>query len=106
MLKLLPWAIIATWFLTACVSSYGQESTGEYIDSAGITLKVKTELVHEAAIEGIDISVTTYKGIVQLSGFVDSEEERQTAIAVAQQVSGVKAVRNGLMIKRVYTSLH
>lgn len=86
--------------LSACAGSRTQESTGQYIDDSAITSKVKTALARDPYTDALDITVETYKGVVQLSGFVDSESERRRAAQIAEAVSGVQSVRNDLRVKR------
>lgn len=80
-------------------STENQKSTGEYIDDAAITAKVKTALIRDDSLDANDINVETFKGTVQLSGFVDSEEDVDGAEEVAGNVEGVVEVRNDLRVK-------
>jgi osmotically-inducible protein OsmY len=77
-----------------------QESTGQYVDDSVITTKVKAELANDDFLKSFQISVETYKGIVQLSGFVDSQETINKAGQIAGGVKGVKSVRNNLIVKK------
>ncbi len=87
--------------ISACVSGPTNESTGEYIDSASTTTKVKAALVRELGLSSVTkIEVSTYKGVVQLSGFVNNPQSVARAVAVTKQVEGVRAVENSLIIKR------
>ena len=86
-------------FALGCASTAKQESTGEYIDDAAITTKVKTAIFNEPTLKVFDISVETYKGVVQLSGFVDSSANVAKASEVARAVSGVGSVKNNLRVK-------
>lgn len=88
-----------TTAITGCASTSKQESTGQYIDSSAITTKVKANLVADKDIKALPISVETYKGTVQLSGFVDNDQQRQKAIAAAKSVPGVTAVKDSLVVK-------
>lgn len=83
----------------ACVGSTTKESTGQYIDSAAITTKVKTAIARDDALSVFDINVETYKDVVQLSGFVDSPAAKAHATTVARDVRGVREVRNDLVVK-------
>lgn len=74
-------------------------TTGRYIDDSVITAKVKSELLKDPVTEGFKIDVTTDDGVVYLTGLVDSEKEKQRAGALANQVAGVKQVRNDLTVK-------
>jgi osmotically-inducible protein OsmY len=85
--------------LAGCASSATQESTGEYIDDATITSKVKTAFVADKQVSALNIHVTTYKGVVQLSGFADNPDEIQRATELARNVKGVKAVKNDVQLK-------
>ncbi len=82
-----------------CAEQPRQESTGQYLDDTTITTKVKTALLNEPAVSGLAINVETYKGTVQLSGFANSERERDTAGLVAKNVRGVVAVKNDVRLK-------
>jgi osmotically-inducible protein OsmY len=94
LLVLLALAVIA-----GCATTRTQESSGEYVDSSVITAKVKAAIFDDPALKVFDISVETFKDVVQLSGFVNSAEIRSRAGAVASRVSGVKSVRNNLIVK-------
>jgi osmotically-inducible protein OsmY len=82
-----------------CASTRTQESTGEFVDDSVITTKVKSAILGDPALKTLEISVTTYKGTVQLSGFVTSKEAVARAGEVAGQVSGVRGVKNDLVVK-------
>jgi len=85
--------------LTACAATPTNESTGQFVDSSAITTKVKSALVQTPGLNAAAISVKTYKGVVQLSGFVDSQDQAQLAAQTAKQVPGVKSVKNNLVVK-------
>jgi osmotically-inducible protein OsmY len=89
--------VLAT--IAGCASTRTQESTGQYVDDSTITTKVKAEILGDPALKSFQISVETFKGIVQLSGFVNSAEMRNRAAVVASRVSGVKSVKNDLIVK-------
>ena len=89
--------LIATF--TACASTSKQESTGEYIDDSVITTKVKSLLAADDFLKSFEISVETYKGSVQLSGFVNSQQAVDKAGQIARSVKGVKSVKNDLIVK-------
>ena len=91
-------AVLAT-LAAACAATPTQESTGGYIDDSTITAKIKSNLALDAKVSAMDIHVKTYKGVVDLSGFVDSQSEISEAESVAGQVSGVKSVHNNLIFK-------
>jgi osmotically-inducible protein OsmY len=83
----------------ACASTPTRESTGEYIDDSVITTKVKSLLAADDFLKSFQISVETYKGTVQLSGFVGSEKAVDTAGEIARSVKGVTSVKNDLIVK-------
>jgi len=82
-----------------CASTSQQEGTGEYVDDTVITAKVKTAIFNEPSLKVAEINVETFKGVVQLSGFVKTQVEVSKADDVARGVSGVKSVRNDVRIK-------
>jgi hyperosmotically inducible periplasmic protein len=86
-------------FLAACAGSAKQASTGEYIDDTLVTSRVKSALLNDPAVSGIAINVETYKGTVQLSGFVKTVAERNRAVHVSRTVPGVKRVQNDILIR-------
>ncbi len=92
---------IAMLFLSliGCGSTATQESTGEYIDDTTITTKVKAAIFNEVTLKSTEINVETYKGIVQLSGFVSSQTNINIAVQVTQNIQGVKSVHNSMKIK-------
>ena len=85
--------------LMACASTSKKESTGEYVDDSVITTKVKSLLAKDDFLKSFQISVETYKGIVQLSGFVNSRQAVDKANQIASSVKGVKSVKNDLIVK-------
>ncbi len=89
--------LIAT--LVACASTPKQEGTGEYIDDSVITTKVKSLIAADDILKAFEIGVETRKGIVQLSGFVDSRKAVNKASEITRSVKGVKSVRNDLIVK-------
>ncbi len=89
--------LIAT--LVACASTPKQEGAGEYVDDSVITTKVKSLLAADDFLKSFQIGVETYKGIVQLSGFVDSQKSVDKAGQIASGVKGVKSVKNNLILK-------
>jgi hyperosmotically inducible protein len=84
--------------LAACAASRTQQSTGEHIDDSIITAKVKTALIDDPATKARQIEVDTFRGTVQLNGFVDSADEKAAASRVAHSVDGVQNVRNNLSV--------
>jgi len=86
-----------TWL--GCASTPTRESTGEYVDDSAITAKVKTALIKDPIVSAFDVSVKTYKGMVQLSGFVNTPDQKNRAEEVARGVYGVTSVNNSLVVK-------
>ena len=90
-------ALIATF--AACAATRTQESTGEYVDDSVITTKVKSLLAADDFLKSFQIGVETFKGVVQLSGFVNSQEAIDKAVEVTKSVKWVKDVKNDLIVK-------
>lgn len=82
-----------------CASTAKQEGTGEYIDDSVITAKVKAAILNEPSLKVFEINVETFKGVVQLSGFVSSRAAENKAVEVAREVKGVKSVKNDMQVK-------
>lgn len=82
-----------------CASTAKQEGSGEYVDDTVITTKVKAAIFNEPSLKSAEINVETFKGVVQLSGFVSSPAAESTAVAVARKVVGVKSVKNDMRLK-------
>jgi osmotically-inducible protein OsmY len=89
--------LIATF--VACASTPKQESTGEYVDDSVITTKVKSLLAADDFLKSFQISVETFKGTVQLSGFVGSQQAVDKAGEITRSVKGVTSVKNDLVVK-------
>jgi osmotically-inducible protein OsmY len=89
--------LVATF--AACSSTRTHESTGEYVDDSTITTKVKALLAEDDFLKSFQIGVETYKGTVQLSGFVNSQQAVNKAREIARSVKGVKSVKNNLIVK-------
>lgn len=85
--------------VTGCGSTQKQEGTGEYIDDTVITTKVKAAILNEPMLKAAEINVETFKGVVQLSGFVSSATSINKAIEVTRGVTGVKSVKNSMHLK-------
>jgi osmotically-inducible protein OsmY len=84
---------------SGCASTPTRESTGQYVDDSSITTKVKAKLLDDSMIKSLEISVKTYKGVVELSGFVDNKDQVDRAGDLAGQVEGVQSVKNNLIVK-------
>jgi len=82
-----------------CAATDKRSSTGEYIDDSVITSKVKAAILQEPDLKTLQINVKTFKGVVQLSGFVDSKQSVTKAGEVTRQVEGVVEVKNDLLVK-------
>ena len=82
-----------------CASSAKHESTGQYVDDTAITAKVKTAIFEQPTLKSAEIYVETFKGVVQLSGFVSSQDNVNTAMATARAVNGVTSVKNDMRVK-------
>ena len=85
--------------LGACAQTETSESTGAYVDNSAITAKVKSAILQDPSLKVMQIDVTTFKNVVQLSGFVDTPQIKSHAGAVASQVAGVASVKNNLIVK-------
>ena len=95
-------AVLIAVFLilsVGCASTSSREGTGEYVDDSVITTKVKAAIFNEPSLKLFEINVETFKGVVQLSGFVSSRADIYKAVEVAQGVGGVKSVKNGMAVK-------
>jgi len=90
---------LALTALAGCASTQKHESTGQYLDDTSITTRVKAAIFEDPALKSAEINVETFKGRVQLSGFVASRASADRAVAVAQGVSGVASVGNDMRIK-------
>lgn len=82
-----------------CAGSRTQESTGEYVDDTWITTKVKATLVDSANVKATEVNVETFKGAVQLSGFVSSQLAMNEAVRLTRGIKGVTSVKNDMRIK-------
>jgi osmotically-inducible protein OsmY len=82
-----------------CASTPNREGTGEYVDDTMITAKVKTAILKEPTLKSTEINVETFKGQVQLSGFVSSKMSMQRAVEVARGVGGVTSVKDDMRLK-------
>jgi hyperosmotically inducible protein len=82
-----------------CASTRTQEGTGEYVDDTVITTKVKAAILGEPTLKSAEINVETFKGVVQLSGFVSSQAAESKAVEVARNVGGVRSVTNSMRLK-------
>ena len=90
-------SLVAT--LAGCASTPTKEGTGEFIDDSVITTKVKASIFNEPTLKSTEINVETFKGDVQLSGFVAQPQDAQKAVEVARGVKGVVSVKNDIRVK-------
>lgn len=97
--SVLFFALIFGGALAGCAPTETRSSTGEYIDDTALTAKVKTALTTDSDVKARNISVETFRGTVQLSGFVDSREEVNRAAEIAREIEGVRSVENDLQIR-------
>lgn len=93
-------AVLGTAVLAGCSSTSTRASTGQTIDDSVITTKIKAKLIQDPVTKAHEISVETFKGTVQLSGFVETAAERNRAAVVAREVDGVKDVKNSLVLRK------
>lgn len=100
-LKRLSALFFAVVLLSAlgCAATPTQEGTGQYVDDSVITTKVKAAIFNEPSLKVAEINVETYKGVVQLSGFVSSRADMSKAVDVARDIKGVKSVKNDMQLK-------
>ena len=95
--------ILASCLLTTvtggCAGGKTVESTGEYFDDSVLTTKVKTAILKDPKLKSLQISVESFKGVVQLSGFVNTQDASNRAVELARRVKGVKQVNNSLIVK-------
>jgi osmotically-inducible protein OsmY len=99
----LAFCLVYLLVMAACASSPTSRGTGETFDDASITAKVKTQLAADDTTKAYQINVDTYRGTVQLSGFVDSQQSVDRATEIAKGVEGVKDVKNNLTVKKEKT---
>jgi osmotically-inducible protein OsmY len=85
--------------VAGCASTAKQEGTGEYVDDSVITTKVKAAIFNEPTLKSAEINVETFKGVVQLSGFVSSQANIYKAAELARGVGGVTNVKNDMRLK-------
>jgi hyperosmotically inducible periplasmic protein len=99
--KLLGATVIgaAVLFTTACAPTQTSRGTGEVVDDASITTRVKAALINDPDVKARQIEVETYRGIVQLSGFVESAQVATRATGIASKVSGVRSVKNSMQVR-------
>jgi osmotically-inducible protein OsmY len=101
LIKFLSAFFLALTLMTAagCASTQKQEGTGEYVDDSVVTTKVKAAILNEPSLSSAEINVETFKGVVQLSGFVNSRAAITKAVEIARDVKGVNSVKNDMRLK-------
>jgi hyperosmotically inducible periplasmic protein len=85
--------------LAACATINGQESAPQYVSDASLTAKVKANIVEDQSLKGFEIGVETMNHVVQLSGFVDTRQQKNQATTIAQSVPGVESVQNNILVR-------
>jgi len=91
--------IVLLTFFVGCASTSKQEGTGEYVDDTVITTKVKAMILGEETLKSSEINVETFKGVVQLTGFVNSKADINKAVEITRKVKGVTSVKNDMRLK-------
>lgn len=102
LIPILSFALLAGTVSTlsvGCAGTATKASTGEYVDDTATTAKVKAEFVRDQVVKAGDVNVETFKGTVQLSGFVNTSEQKERAGKLAEAVPGVKEVKNNIQVK-------
>jgi osmotically-inducible protein OsmY len=97
-LKLIIGLLLAM-LIAGCAGSQTSESTGEYLDDMTLSTKVRASILGDSRLKVMQISIETFKGVVQLSGFVDTAGASARAVELARTVKGVKSVNNSLIVK-------
>jgi hyperosmotically inducible protein len=100
-IKFLSALFLALSLLTVigCASTKTQEATGQYFDDSVITSKIKAAILNEPTLSSAEINVETFKGVVQLSGFISSNKDADKAIEVVRTIGGVKSIKNDMRLK-------
>lgn len=92
-------AVVVLTLMMGCASTAKKEGTGEYIDDSIITTKVKAAILNEPTLKSTEISVKTFKGVVEMSGFVNTKAEINKAFDLARGVRGVTGIKNEMHVK-------
>lgn len=100
-IRLASWVLclIVIIGMLGCAGSRTQTSTGEYLDDRAISTKAKTALLADEEVSGMQVEVETFKGVVQLSGFVDTPAQAQKAEQIVRAIEGVQRVENDIVVK-------
>jgi len=91
--------VLALITAIGCASTKTQEGTAEYVDDTVITAKAKAAILNDPGLKSAEINVETFKGVVQLSGFVNSRADINRAVAVIRHISGVSSIKNDMRLK-------
>ena len=91
-------AAVPLTFTTGCAVTQGRETTGRYIDDKTISAKIKTQFYRDKGVKGTQVDVNTFQGVVQLSGFVDTQAQKDRAGEIARQTAGVRDVHNDIVV--------
>jgi hyperosmotically inducible periplasmic protein len=91
-------AAVPLSMMTGCAVTSGRETVGQYTDDKAITAKVKTALAKDSVVKAHQVNVTTFQGVVQLSGFVDSQAQKDRATEIVRNMEGVKELHNDLVV--------
>jgi len=92
-------ASASTLVISGCAGTATRESTGEYIDNTALTARVKAAFASDELVKARDVSVESFRGTVQLSGFVETTGQKERAESIAKTIQGVKAVKNNIIVK-------
>ncbi len=92
-------SVIMLASVMGCAATATRESTGEYVSDSWITAKVKSALIEDPHVKATEVNVETYKGTVQLSGFVSSASAMNQAVQVTRGIKGVAGIKNDMRIK-------
>lgn len=93
-------SIVLATLISACSPTEKSRGTGEFIDDASVTTRVKTKIAQTQGVgDALAINVDTYRGVVSLAGFVDNAEQARVAVQAARSVPGVANVKNNLQVK-------
>ncbi|HRE81827.1 MAG TPA: BON domain-containing protein [Opitutaceae bacterium] len=96
---LLLGASTSTLVISGCAGTSTRESTGEYIDNTALTARVKAAFASDEVVKARDVSVESFRGTVQLSGFVETSGQKERAESIAKSIQGVQAVKNNIIVK-------
>ena len=91
--------LFAMLVAVGCASGQGKSGTGEYLDDSVITTKVKAAIFNEPSLKSAEINVETFKGTVQLSGFISSNQDMAKAVDLTRSVAGVESIKNDMQLK-------